>query len=670
MKKFVALLMALLMVLSLVPMATAEEPIVVRIGTHWTADWNPNQIDEATGKYYITNETDRQNRLIAEATVLEKHNVKIEHVQYSQDVQSELVLSVVAGNPVCEIARMWNGSESTVLQQNILQQLDQYAYLFEGAEWMLPTAVYGHNYFLNANIAWSQYFPLLVNLTMIEAVPTLKEEDGTTLYPMELLERGQWTWSNFKDYLAKIDAYYGNEPAPEGAKVSTITAYETDYRQSGLSAMYSNGGGIYGDAGIIADSEKSIAGVAFLRELMELGYAKVCGTYDNGWEPQWCESGYDFGRGAAVFADCPSWVVKSQADACAERGESIAMMPWPAADRLANGDGTYDPEYQQFVSVGDVDGILKGISPEMTELALKVYRTYWETYYSLKAGVESMDDYKAAIAKDQAVEWGLDIYKVEVVDGVEYDVGASVLNAFIFNAEQCVPNNVAGNLGLTTTWEHTLAKGLMGVEAMPAYEVAIVARRSLFDDVLAETAAILGSSEIHDNQAPSVTASGKVIVPVGADLTTVDWAQYFSAADGFDGVMDPTLAVYETEGRVDVTTPGAYQAKGIFTDKSGNEGSAKVDVIVYDAANTVAPTLTVVEELPTVAMDADASAIDWTAYVAEAKDASGLDLKANVVADVSVLDTSMPDVYPVTLTVTDYAGNVATVDIEVEVVVE
>ena len=93
-------------------------------------------------------------------------------------------------------------------------------------------------------------------------------------------------------------------------------------------------------------------------------------------------------------------------------------------------------------------------------------------------------------------------------------------------------------------------------------------------------------------------------------------------------------------------------------------------MIVYDPANTVAPTLTVVEELPTIAMDADASAIDWTAYVAEAKDASGLDLKAKVVADVSILDTSMPDLYPVTLTVTDYAGNTTSVEIEVEVVVE
>ena len=121
MKKIIAMLLAVMMVLSLVPMATAEEPTIVRYGSHWTAGWNPNEIDPATGSYTMTDEADRQLRLTAEAAVLAKHNVKIEHVQYAQDVRSELVLSVLAGNPVCDVALMWNGSENTVLVQNILQ---------------------------------------------------------------------------------------------------------------------------------------------------------------------------------------------------------------------------------------------------------------------------------------------------------------------------------------------------------------------------------------------------------------------------------------------------------------------------------------------------------------------------------------------------------------------
>ena len=667
MKKFAALLLALAMVLSLVPMASAEqEPIIVRWGTHWVNGQDPNFIDETTGTYAMTDEADRQLRLAAEAAVLEKHNVKIVHVQYAQDTRSELVLSVLAGNPVCEIARMWSGSENTVLAQNILQPLDEYAYIFEGAEWMWPTAVFGHNYFVNSNVSFNQYFTLLVNLTMLEKVDALKEEDGSILYPMEMLERGDWTWSNFEAYLAKIAAHYANTPAPADAKVPHVAAYETDYRFGALSAAYANGGAIYGANGLQVGSPETIEAVAFVKELLDLEYALVCGLYDDGWVPQWCEAGYDFGRGACVFGDCPIWVIKGQVDSCTARGESVAIMPWPANDRLVSvaedGTVTYSPEYRQVISVGDVWGVLKGIDAAKTELALASYRTYWETYYSLKAGVDNMDEYKPTVAKDEATKYGLDIYNETYGDGI--------LAAFIFNSELCIPNDVAGNLGMRDPWDQIMGKGLAGVEGMPSYEIAIKANLSKFSDVVAEMEAILGSTELNDNQGPAVTASGKVIVPVGADLSTIDWTQYFSAEDGFDGVMDPSLAVYETEGRVDVTTPGAYQAKAIFTDKAGNTGDAKVDVIVYDPANTTAPTLTVVEELPTIAMDADASAIDWTAYIAEAKDASGLDLKANVVADVSVLDTSMPDFYPVTLSVTDYAGNTTSVEITVEVVVE
>ena len=666
MKKYLALLLAAMMLLAIVP-AVAEEPIVIKWGTHWVNGLDPHFIDETTGAYAMTDEADRLARIAAEEAVLAKHNVKIEYVQYAQDVRSELVLSVLAGNPVCDVALMWSGSEGTVLAQNILQPLDEYAYIFEGADWMWPTALFGHNYFINNNVSFTQYFTLLANLTMIEQVEALKDENGNTIYPMDLLAQGKWTWSNFKDYLAKIDAYYGNTPAPDGAKVETIAAYETDYRFAGLAAMYANGGGIYGDAGVIADSAESIEAIAYIKELLDLGYAKVCGVYDDGWTPQWCEAGNDLGRGAAVFADCPIWMIKGFADSCSARGESIAIMPWPAADDLVtvaeDGTVTYDPAYRQVISVGDIDGILKGVSPEMTELTLASYRTYWETYYSLKAGVTDMDLYKAAVAEDEAMKYGLNI------DNEVY--GQKVLDAFIFNSELCIPNDVSGNLGMRDPWDQIMGKGLAGVDGMPAYDIAIKANLNKFTEVVDEMTAILGSTELNDNQAPSVSVSGKAIVAKDSDLTAIDWAQFFTAEDGFDGVMDPYMAIYEVENRVDVTTVGTYQAKAIFTDKAGNEGSAKVDVIVYNAENTTAPTLTVKAELPTIAMDSDMEAIDWAgAYVETAVDADGLDIKANIVADTTELDTSFPDFYFVTLTVTDYAGNTAEVEIEVEVVAE
>jgi len=658
MKKLVALSLALMMVLLCLPALADEAPTVIRFGTHWVNELDPHMIDETTGSFTIGDEEDRLIRLAAEEAVKEKYNVEIQYVQYAQDTRSELVLSVLAGNPVCDLALMWNGSENTVLAQNILQPLDDYVSLYEGAAWMLPDKVYGHNYFLNANQSFNQYFSLLVNLTMLEKVDALKDADGNTVYPTDLLERDEWTWSTFKDYLTKIQAYYANTPAPEGAKVSTVQAYETDHRYATLSAMYSNGGAIYGPAGLQVNSKESIEAVQYIQSLRDAGIMVDCGVYDDGYTPQWCESGYDFGRGSTVFAECPIWHIKGQVDACTARGESVALMPWPRPDRLTKDS----EEYRQVISVGDIWGVLKGIDAEKTELALKVFRTYWETYYEQKAGVTDMSQYKEAMAETEAMKYGLDIFDEKLGDGI--------LNAFIFNSEKCVPNDFANLLGMRDPWDRIVGKGFYGVDGMPSYEVAIEANMNQFTDTMAQMEAILGSNEINDNQAPSVKAEGFVALAVGSDLAEIDWTEFFSAEDGFDGVLDPASGNFDVSG-VDLNTVGAYKVKGFYSDKAGNEGSASLPVYIYNAENTTPPTLTVKEELPAVAMDTDASSIDWAGqYVEAAADADGLDLKSRVTADLTQLDTTTPDSYPVTLTVQDYAGNTTSVDITVEVTAE
>ncbi|MBQ6255655.1 MAG: hypothetical protein IJJ60_03615, partial [Clostridia bacterium] len=148
------------------------------------------------------------------------------------------------------------------------------------------------------------------------------------------------------------------------------------------------------------------------------------------------------------------------------------------------------------------------------------------------------------------------------------------------------------------------------------------------------------------------------------------FSEYFTAEDGFDGVLDPAAATYDVS-KVDSTTVGTYQVKGIFADKAGNEGSAKLNVYVFNPDNTTAPTLTVKEELPTVALDADAYLIDWAGqFVDTAVDTDGLDLKDLVLADLTQIDTTTPGEYPVTLKVADYAGNETSVEIAVSVVAE
>ena len=132
MKKFLALFLSLIMVSACLPVLADEAPTVIRFGTHWVNELDPHMIDETTGAYTIGDEEDRLIRIAAEDKVRELYNVEIDYIQYAQDTRSELVLSVLAGNPVCDLALMWNGSENTVLAQNILQPLDDYAGIFDG----------------------------------------------------------------------------------------------------------------------------------------------------------------------------------------------------------------------------------------------------------------------------------------------------------------------------------------------------------------------------------------------------------------------------------------------------------------------------------------------------------------------------------------------------------
>ena len=126
--------------------APAAEPTVIRYGTHWVAGLDPNNVDDVTGEYTMA-ENERQAGLAALKAVKDELNVEFEFVQYAQDTRVELMTSVLAGDPVCEIANIWGGAESTILAQNVLQPIDQYAYLFDDDQtsWMLDPQVYGHN---------------------------------------------------------------------------------------------------------------------------------------------------------------------------------------------------------------------------------------------------------------------------------------------------------------------------------------------------------------------------------------------------------------------------------------------------------------------------------------------------------------------------------------------
>lgn len=633
------------------------DPVVIRYGTHWVNDLDPNHVDEVSGDYTMK-ETERQAALAALAAVKEQLNVEFEFIQYSANTTEELMTSVLAGNPVCDLALIWGGAEGTVLAQNVLQQLDNYAYIFEGEEtsWMFYDKLYGHNYLMSNVIRYKQRWPLIFNISMIEKVDSLKDANGKTITPMDHYLNGTWTWSTFTDYLTKIQAYYANTAAPDGTVYDTIQAYETDHRFAGLSAMYSAGGAIYGNSGLEPDSEASIKGVQYIEDLFEKKLMVDPGVYDDGFTPQWTTAASDFGAGACVFTDCPDWWIGGVASSAADRGEIIGIVPWPREDSLS----IDDPEYSQAITLGDSVGVLKGVSPEKTELALKAYAVYWTEYYKALGGVDSVVKYKEESALTQLRDMGMDVFHEEY--------GDKILECFLAIGDKLV-NDYSDLLGIRETWDGVIGKSLYGLEGMSSYDVAVKANMNLFTNVTSNMESILASNEVHDNQPPAVDGSTAVFA-AGIDPSTIVWSEHFTAKDSVDGELDMTKAEYSVSDSVDFATPGSYgdAVEAKISDAAGNTGSKKIKVIVYNPNNTTAPTVTAKAELPTVALDTDTTTINWKDYIESAVDADNIDVKDTVAADLSELDTTTAGTYNVVLTVTDYAGNTGSVTVAVEVV--
>lgn len=634
------------------------DPVVIRYGTHWVRDLDPNFVDEVSGEYTME-ESKRQASLVALAAVKEQLNVEFEFIQYSANTTEELMTSVLAGNPVCDLALIWGSAEGVILAQNVLQQLDNYSYIFEDEEtsWMFYDKLYGHNYQMSNVVRYKQRWPLIFNITMIEKVDSLKDENGKTITPMDHYLNGTWTWSTFTDYLTKIQAYYANTPAPEGSKHDTVQAYETDHRFAGLSAMYSAGGAIFGSSGLEPDSEASVKAMKYIEDLFAKKLLVDPDVYDDGkGTPQWTEAANDFGRGSTVFTDCPDWWIGGVAGSAAERGEIVGIVPWPREDSLS----VDDPEYTQAITLGDSVGVLKGVSPEKTELALKAYALYWTSYYKALGGVSTMAEYMENSTLTDLNEMKIDILNEQY--------GDQLIECFMAIRDNLV-NDYSDLLGIRVAWDDIVGKSLYGLQGMSSYDVAIKANMSDFTNITSKMEQSLASNEIHDNQAPAVDGESAAL-PAGTDPQAVAWADYFTAKDSVDGELDMTKAEYTVSDKADFSVPGSYSdaVECRIADAAGNVGSKKIRVTIYNPDNTAAPVVTPKETLPTVALDTDTSTINWGDFIDSAVDADGLDVSSKLTADLSELDTTTAGTYTVVLTATDYAGNTGSASITVEVV--
>ena len=185
----------------------------------------------------------------------------------------------------------------------------------------------------------------------------------------------------------------------------------------------------------------------------------------------------------------------------------------------------------QSTNGGNSCAILKGVSPEKTELALKSYILYWQTFYKVLGGVETVAEYSEATAVSDLANYGVDVYNETY--------GQDLIDCFTYIRTH-MNMNFAHMMGLwDNTWEAILGKSLYGMDGMSSYDVAIKANISDLTNKTDNIAAILQTDEVHDNQPPKVTKEN-VLLAAGTDAAGVDWTTYFTAEDSVDGVITVT----------------------------------------------------------------------------------------------------------------------------------
>ena len=618
------------------------EPIVIRYGSHAASEEDPNYKDPVTGEY-VMNEEARAEKLKVLEHIRETLNVDFQFVQFPGDTGEVLLQSVLAGDPICDVARIYTYGAGGILGQNILQPLDEWEELLKEED---PPKVFDKYYFLRLggdhNIT---FLPLMYNIDYIEAVDALKV-DGKTVYPTDLYLSGDWTWSTFKDYLEKIDRHYTNSQAPERPE-RRIEAFWSSHYDIVLQAVHAAGGSIYGRNGLEVESDATKEAVAFTQELIESGLVYVQNQAEGNQDI--VDGRESIGRGETVFSLIEDWKTRSHSQKLAERGQSMGYVPFPRPDHME----LDDPNYRDCRIPGESYAILKGTDEEKIPLAIQA--TYM--YLNGETGEPKEEGEKSVFI-------GMDMFHPEI--------GQDMVDIYHKRSEETVVNELADVFSISGKFIGLVGDSIYGRNNTPKYSVAIEQQRGIFDDAIAIKEKALNSGKAQDNVVPKFEklVTGTYHYPVGTDLSQIDFTKDFTATDNIDGNLDMATATVEI---VDVdTTVAATYTSGIqvkIKDKNGNEAVSKNDVVIFDDKNTTPPTLAAKAEYRTIKLEEDANKINWANdFIESAVDKDGIVLNSRVEADLSELDTTTAGTYNVPLTVTDYANNKASITIEVEVV--
>lgn len=661
----------------------------IYIGTHGVGD-DPRWRNPVTGESYMTLAREQAGRKALD-TVMEMYGVDIQWKTWPNSSAQDCLQSVLAGDPICHLANISTGSLANVLGQNVLQTLDDYIDIFQtpDTEWMLRPEFYGDYYFFSPDPAFLSDWPLCYNATMIEAVPDLKDENGNTLYPYTLYKQGKWTWSVFEDYLEKIQSFYKGKKGTNGKE---IVPYDTNYMHLLQMGLHSNGAHIYDGNTLGVDTPEAIEAAEYLIDLMQKGL--ICcsaAEYGKSNANGNTSTNNSFEAGSSVFMNGARWRMGGIGGVLAERGESMGIIFFPRSDRIPyTGDYVAGAsEYSVPIPAVDSMAVLKGFSKEESRLAINAYVTYNIELYKNLSNVNSITEYRESMLETDALGYGIDIFHPVIGDG----------NLEIFKTMGELKCNETGEImNLFGPYNMEIfGKAVYGLDNSPSYTVALKSKISGIYDRISSVSDALKTEGALDNVAPGINPINynvPIVFSKGTDPDTIDWSTIITIGDNVDGTYEfkcengefllkanpPAEEDVEHEfekGKMQLDVSGVdFNAAGEYveavyvsvTDRYNNTAEKKFTVYIYDEENTEPPILELKEELPSLAVETDTSLVKWAdLFVQQAEDVTGIDLRAFVSADVTELDVTNKGVYPVTIHVTDFAGNKTEVDTVIEI---
>lgn len=201
MKKFAALFLALMLLLSTASFASAEEPRTIYIGTTWDMFWDSTHANPEDNPAYTGSLSDEM-QFANVKRIEEKLGIRFEFVNLLYEgARESLNNSVLAGTPDVDLYMVGLEIASPAAANGYIMDMRDVLPadhpVITGKDHVLSWIDIGTGAVQmmcanNAENMVGSTLPLSFNLQMIEAANL---ED-----PRELAERGEWTWDKFREY--------------------------------------------------------------------------------------------------------------------------------------------------------------------------------------------------------------------------------------------------------------------------------------------------------------------------------------------------------------------------------------------------------------------------------------------------------------------------------------